>query len=292
MITSPSNQHIAALRALQSFKGRAEAGAFLIEGPHLVDVALDAHVLPHLLVYDPEHLGHTEAGQRLLERLDELGARGVSVYDAAPVAVERASDTRAPQGIVGAVALEDCAPDRVRARRRGRNRPLVAILDAIADPGNLGTILRSALAADVDEVWCTPGCADPFNPKVVRAASGAHFFLPVRVGLSWEEIAERATGAPAVRQVLLAEANARTPYSAVDLTRRTGLIIGNEAHGPSAEARRLTTKPITIPMWNSIESLNAAVAASVIFFEAARQRREREDASKHSGPRSDELDQE
>lgn len=295
MITSPSNQHIAALRALHTPKGRAEAGAFLIEGPHLVDVALDARILPQLLVYDPDHLARTEQGQRLLSRLGALAAQGIPVYEAAPPAIDRASDTRTPQGIAGSVALEDVAPDKVRGRRRGRNRPVVAILDAIADPGNLGTILRSALAADADEVWCAPGCADPMNPKVVRAASGASFFLPVRADLSWDEIAERLRGAPAVRQVLLAEAGAKQPYSSVDLTRRTGLIIGNEAHGPSPEARHLTTQPITIPMWNSVESLNAAVAASVILFEAARQRREREEALKHSEqpePRPGENNQE
>lgn len=276
MITSPSNQHIAALRSLQNAKGRAEAGAFLIEGPHLVEAALDAHITPTLLVYDPEHLSRSEAGQRLLGRLGTLAAQGAAVYEAAPTAIERASDTRTPQGIVGAVALEDCAPDRVRARRRGRSRPLVVVLDGIADPGNLGTILRSALASDADEVLIAPGCVDPLSPKVVRAGAGAHFYLPVRTGLDWDEIKTWVHGAPSVRQILLAEAEGNRPYDSFDLTVRTALVICNEAHGASPEAAKLSRLHVSIPMWNKVESLNAAVAASVILFEAARQRRVRE----------------
>lgn len=276
MITSPSNQHIADLRALHTQKGRAATGAFLLEGPHLLDAALDAHALPRQIVYDPDALGRNAVGRRLLARIEDARACGAAVYEAAPAAIERASDTRTPQGVLAAVASGDVAPDHVRARRRGRPRPLVLVLDALGDPGNLGTVLRSALAADVDEVWLGPGCADALSPKVVRAGSGAHFFLPVRADLGWEAIRERLRGAPAMRQVLLADAGAQRPYDALDLTVRTALIIGNEAHGPSAEAARLATTRVTIPMWNRVESLNAAVAASVVLFEAARQRRAHE----------------
>jgi RNA methyltransferase, TrmH family len=189
MITSPANQHIALLRSLQTAKGREAEGLFLIEGPHLLVAALDAQVTPRLLVYDPLALERTVEGRRLLERVADARAAGVEVYEALPSAIERASDTRTPQGIVAAVALADVAPDRTRARRRGRARPVLLALDALADPGNLGTILRSALAADADEALLSPGCADPFAPKVVRAGAGAHFHLPMRVGLAWDEIA-------------------------------------------------------------------------------------------------------
>jgi TrmH family RNA methyltransferase len=273
MITSTSNQHVAALHALHAPKGREAAGQFLVEGPHLITAMLDAQVRPRTVLYDPDALGRTVAGRRLLDRLTELAANGVETYEAAPHAIERACETRSPQGIVAAVATREVAPDTVRARRRGRARPLLIVLDALSDPGNMGTVLRSALAADVDEVLLAPGCADPLAPKVVRAGSGALFHLPVRVDLAWEEIAQRLAGAPRVRQVLVAEAGARRTYDACDLTRRTALIIGNEAHGPSPEAARLATERVSIPMWNKVESLNAAVAASVILFEAARQRR-------------------
>ncbi len=289
MITSPANQHISALRALQQPKGREAAGAFLLEGPHLLDAAFDADVRPLSLVFDPDTLGRTPAGRQLLGRIEEARDSGIPAYEATAQALERAADTRTPQGVVAAIAREDVSPEKVRARRRGRARPLIVVLDALADPGNEGTILRAALAADVDEVLLAPGSADPFSPKVVRAGSGAHFHIPIRTGLSWDEIAERLRGAPAVRQVLLAEAEARTPYDAVDMTRRTAIIIGNEAHGPSTQAARLATTPVRIPMWNKVESLNAAVAASVILFEAARQRRAKE-AEKERSDAADERD--
>ena len=275
-ITSAANQHIALLRSLHTPKGRAAEGAFLVEGPHLLDAAFDAHITPLLITYDPDAVERTPDGRRLLARLLDAQAAGAALYEAAPNAIARASDTQAPQGIVAAVALEDVAPDRVRARRRGRARPLLLALDALSDPGNVGAILRSALAADVDEVLLAPGCADPFAPKVVRAGSGAHFFLPIRADLAWEEIAQRFAGAPPTQQVLLAEASGRRAYDECDLTQRTALIIGNEAHGPSKDAARLATERISIPMWNRVESLNAAIAASVVLFEAGRQRRAKE----------------
>jgi TrmH family RNA methyltransferase len=272
-ITSLSNPHVLALRALHAARGRAEAGAFLIEGPHLLDATLDAGVVPSLVLYAPEALERTPAGRRLMGRLEAARAEGAEILDATAVVVARASDTQTPQGVVASVPASAVAPEPVRARRRGRSRPLVLVLDELSDPGNLGTLLRSALAADVDEVWLTHGSADALAPKVVRAASGAHFHLPARAGLSWEMVAQRLQGAPHMQQVLLAEPSGAQPYDAFDLTQRTALIVGNEARGPSREAARLATARAGIPMWNKVESLNAAVAASVILFEAGRQRR-------------------
>lgn len=278
MITSGSNPRILQLRALHTPKGRDAAGLFLIEGPHLLEAALDAHITPRLIVYDPDTLGRSVESRRLLERILDAQASGAETLEATPPAIERASDARTPQGVVGAVALEDLAPEKIRARRRGRSRPLLLALDALADPGNMGTILRSALAADVDEALLGPECVDPFSPKVVRAGAGAHFHLPMRHGLRWPEIAERFAGAPVAEQVLVAEASGHIPYDEVDLTRRTALIVGNEAHGVSHQASALATERVSIPMWNKVESLNAGIAASVILFEAARQRRSHERA--------------
>ena len=278
MITSGSNPRILQLRALHTPKGRDAAGLFLIEGPHLLEAALDAHITPRLIVYDPDTLGRSVDGRRLLERILDAQAPGMEALEATPPAIERASDARTPQGVVGGVALEDLAPEKIRARRRGRARPLLLALDALADPGNMGTILRSALAADVDEALLGPECVDPFSPKVVRAGAGAHFHLPIRHGLRWPEIAERFAGAPVAEQVLVAEASGHVAYDEVDLTQRTALIIGNEAHGISHQAAALATERVSIPMWNKVESLNAGIAASVILFEAARQRRAHERA--------------
>jgi TrmH family RNA methyltransferase len=286
MLTSPSNKRIQWLHTLHTAKGRQEAGAFLLEGPHLLEAALDAHLRPLLIVYDSEALGRTKDSARLLGRIGEAAASGVEVFTASPAAIERAGETRTPQGVVAALARTDVAPDKVRARRRGRARPFLLVLDTLSDPGNVGTLLRSALAADVDEVLLGPGGADVYAPKVVRAAAGSHFLLPMRANLSWREIATRLHGAPPARQILLAEAGAKRAYDTVDLTVRTALIVSNEAHGASAEARRLATESVSIPMWNKVESLNAAIAGSVVLFEGARQRRAAERAEREQSASS------
>lgn len=271
-ITSPHNPKVGFLRTLHTAKGRKEAGAFLIEGPHLVAEALKARIPLDLVLIDPDAF----ANDPLLGEVAFLAEEGVEVIGAAPAVIERVSETLTPQGIVAVVPLASLAAEKLRAQRRGRLRPLVLVLDDLRDPGNVGTILRSALAADVDVVLLTPNCADPFAPKVVRSASGAHFHLPILAQQSWEAITAYLGGSPKMQQILVAD-SAAADYADLDLTQRTAIIIGNEAHGPSAAARKLATHNIRIPMYNGVESLNAAIAASVLLFESVRQRKAKGD---------------
>jgi TrmH family RNA methyltransferase len=141
------------------------------------------------------------------------------------------------------------------------------ILDRVRDPGNLGTILRTALAARVEQVLLTPGTVDLTNPKAVRAAMGAHLHLPV-AQLGWEPIA----GVTAGCDVWLAEASGDAFYTAVDWTRPVALIVGGEASGAGRQARSLAQASVSIPMSADVDSLNTAVATAVILFEVARQR--------------------
>jgi TrmH family RNA methyltransferase len=142
----------------------------------------------------------------------------------------------------------------------------------------MGTILRTALAADVESVLLTPGCVDYYSPKVLRAAAGAHLTLPVETELSWAAIEERVAvhchapfGGDQLLHVLLAEASSPSKYYDLDLTKPFALIIGNEAHGPSQAAHALATHSISIPLASGVESLNAAIATSIILYEAVRQ---------------------
>jgi TrmH family RNA methyltransferase len=146
---------------------------------------------------------------------------------------------------------------------------IILVLDAIQDPGNMGALLRSAEAVGVAEVLGASGTVDVYSPKVVRAAMGAHMRLAITQDLSWDAIAERLA---LVDQVYAADAAATMPYFAADWRQPSALIIGNEAHGLSDNARALARSPIGIPMHGRAESLNAAVAGSVILFEALRQR--------------------
>jgi len=146
---------------------------------------------------------------------------------------------------------------------------LALIADRISDPGNLGTILRTALAAEVDAVFLNPGTVDPFNPKVVRGAMGAHFHLPI-VQMETSEIGKFLCGT----DMWVAEAGLGIPYYQVDWNKPSAIVIGSEAHGPSDELRSIATGSIHIPISALAESLNASVAAAVILFEIARMRGE------------------
>lgn len=254
MITSTANQHVKWLRALaESARERRRECSFVIEGVRLVSDALAAGAELRLALYAPDQLIATAAGAALLERLRALPR----CLPATPTAVAAAADTEQPQGVIAAVAWPELPP-----------RPgLRLVLDEIQDPGNVGTLLRSAAAVGVGLIICAPGTADPFSPKVARAAMGAHFVAPLRL-LSWNEIATELIG----YTVYAADSAGAQPYYAIDWRQPAALIIGNEAHGLSAAARALARQTITIPMAGPIESLNAGVAGSIIMFEALRQR--------------------
>ena len=257
-ITSVSNPRIKQLRSLlANRKDRRRERLFVIEGVRLVEEALRSETRIASLLYDPEQLGGSERGAALMERVRDL--RGAYVASAEVLAA--VSDTVTPQGVVAAVNWPELPPP---------GAGIQLVLDAVQDPGNVGTLLRSAEATGVAGVFCISGTADVYSPKVVRAAMGAHFRLPLRQDLHWNELDEALTAAD---NIYIADAQGRMPYYAADWRQPSTLIIGNEANGVSDEARARSTKALVIPMAPDVESLNAAIAGSVILFEAARQRR-------------------
>ncbi len=275
VITSPTNPRISKLRDLHTTRGRKKSGLFLMEGIHLLEVLLDAGIMPQEVYYQPDVLQRTARGRALFARL--LNASGIAperLVEVSERVMGTLGEVQTTLGVVSVLSLDAFAPARLRARRPAMQRPMLLILDDLADPGNMGTILRTALAADVDEVLLTSNCVDCFSPKVVRAAVGAHVALPIATDLSWAAIAERvAMHCANTPRVLLAEPGGKQMYDEQDLTEPFALIIGNEAHGPSEEARSLATLTITIPLANGVESLNAAMAAGIVLYEAVRQAR-------------------
>ena len=273
LITSPSNPRISRLHDLHTTRGRKKSGLFLMEGPHLLEALLDAQIVPREVYYQPELLQRTAKGRSLLDRLVHPSTLPAErLVEVSERVIESLGEVQTSQGVVSVLAQDAFQPELVGARRPAALRPALLILDELADPGNMGTILRTALAADVAEVLLTPGCVDCFSPKVVRAAAGAHIALPLATDLAWETIAERINShCREERRVLLAEAESSHLYYQQDLRRPFALIIGNEAHGPSPEARGLASLAISIPLANGVESLNAAIAAGIILYEAVRQ---------------------
>ena len=257
MIESQANPHVKHIRSLAADrKDRRRERLFVLEGVRLVADALAGGALLDLVLYAPDQLTPTLAGQALLDQLETLA---VAHPASAPV-VAAASDTVHPQGVVALAHWPQVDPGVPG---------ITLVLDAIQDPGNMGTLLRSAEAVGVAEVLCATGAVDVYSPKVVRAAMGAHMRLAIAQDLSWDAISERLA---LVDQVYAADAEASMPYFAADWRQPSALIIGNEAHGLSEDARMLARSPIGIPMHGRTESLNAAVAGSVILFEALRQR--------------------
>jgi TrmH family RNA methyltransferase len=275
MITSPSNPRIVKLHHLQSVRGRKKSGFFLLEGPHLLEAMLDAQLSPSEVYYQPELLQRTPEGQRLFKRLLSLPTmKSDQLVEVNERVIETIGDVQSSQGVVSVLPLDILSPTLLRKQRPFLLRPVLLILDDIADPGNMGTILRTALAADVEAVLLTPGCVDYFSPKVVRSAAGAHMALPVEVSLSWPQIEERIQE-HCQGYVLLAEANGKHVYFEQDLSRPFALIVGNEAHGPSARAQAQASQTIMIPLANNVESLNVAMATGILLYEAVRQRKGR-----------------
>lgn len=275
MLTSPHNPRVRQLLDLQTTKGRKKSGLFLMEGPHLLTALLDAGIIPAEVYYEAAFSRRTPKGQALLERLkrapDFLPDQLIEVSERVIAAL---GDVETSQGIICVLSLAQFSPERTRARRGKAQRGVLLILDRLADPGNVGTILRTALAADAAAVLLTTESVDCFSPKVVRAAAGAHVALPIEGNLSWPQIAERARQhCGAQTCVLLAEGSSPTRYYEQDFRAPFALIIGSEAHGPSHEARELATQTLSIPLANGVESLNAAMAAGIILYEAVRQNR-------------------
>jgi TrmH family RNA methyltransferase len=257
MIESQANPHVKLIRSLAADrKDRRRERLFVIEGVRLVADALAGGARLDLALYAPAQLELTRAGQALLDQLETLAV----AHPASAQVVAAASDTVHPQGVVVVARWPQIEPGVPG---------IMLVLDAIQDPGNMGALLRSAEAVGVAEVLGTIGTVDVYSPKVVRAAMGAHMHLALTQDLSWDAIAERLA---LVDQVYAADAAAKMPYFAADWRQPSALIIGNEAHGLSEDARALARCPVGIPMHGRAESLNAAVAGSVILFEALRQR--------------------
>ena len=254
MITSTHNSKIQMVRGLLGrSKERRETEAFVAEGVRLVEEALKAE-WPFRFVLAGERLSG-----RGRELVAELQARGVETEIVADNLMQSVGETENPQGILAVL-------DQWRLPIP-QSISFALILDQIRDPGNLGTLLRTAAAVGVQAVLLPPESADAFAPKVVRAGMGAHFRLAVHA-LTWEEIRTTTQGL----KIHLADMEGELSCWQADLRSPLALIVGGEAAGASQPARELATGRVSIPMPGKSESLNAAVAGAILMFEVLRQR--------------------
>ena len=253
MITSPQNPKLKLVRSLQGrAKARHKENAFLVEGVRLFEESVKAKSKILFVLYDRSL---SERGRELLNSLEDIDIEEVD-----GALLKSISDTETSQGILAVLANSPLPiPD---------SPDFLLILDQIRDPGNLGTLIRTAAAAGVDAVIFPPNTTDAFGPKVLRAGMGAHFRIPI-ITMNWDAIKDRVQGLT----VYLAEMEGDVAYTEANLKEGCALIIGGEAEGASKSARDLADAEIYISMKDETESLNAAVAGAIVLFEVGRQRK-------------------
>lgn len=254
MISSTSNSKVKYVRRLQQDRRfREREQAFVVEGARWLDEVASAGRTPRFLFYTESWLSDPQNAALLAQSPGEPFMVSQEVMSAM-------SDVVTPPGVLLVLPMEP--------RPLPQHPDLLLILDAVRTPGNLGAMLRTAAAAGVDGVLLGPGTVDLYNPKVIRGAMGAHLRLPVH-SMEWAQTREVTKGLA----VYLATIDGTLPYTDANWRQPSALIIGSEASGPGTAASELATQSVYIPMHARTESLNAAIAAAVILFEAARQRR-------------------
>jgi RNA methyltransferase, TrmH family len=285
MISSTHNPKLKLIRVLQGrAKERRENGAFVVEGVRLVEEAVNANWQIRFVLFDET------LNERGRLQVESLKSRGVDVEEISTSLMKSLSETESPQGIVAVLEIAQLPITN--------SLNFILIPDQIRDPGNLGTLLRTAAAAGVQAVLLPPETTDAFAPKVLRSGMGAHFCLPIH-SMSWDEIGQVVAGSASHLskqddsnredsarltknvypsgathprlQVFLADMDGQSCWE-TNLLQPLALIIGGEADGASESARKLANQKISIPMTGNIESLNAGVAGSVLMFEVVRQR--------------------
>ena len=269
MITSENNAKLKEMIKLQkNARHRKKEGLFVAEGIKLVKEAAKYGKLRQVLIRESLWMDRWQEKPES-EIAEEFSGenRRVGVDVVPDDLFDLAADTVTPQGILGMVDMPSYSQEEILNSPAG----LYLLLDDLRDPGNLGTMIRTSEAAGVAGVIMSKGPVDLFNPKVVRATMGAIFRVPfLYVESLPETIRQMKQKNISVYGTILEESRV---YDDPDYTKPSGIVVGNEANGISKEVRESLSGRIHIPMAGSVESLNAAVAAAIVLYEASRQRR-------------------
>lgn len=260
VITSVRNAHVLSARKLMKRGIRDARREFLVEGAMGVEQALQNGGRMIALFVD-------ESGNNIAELSRAARARKVPVMEVAEPVMRAIASTATPPGLVAVCEFVDWgAADLLR-----RKLSLVVVLAGVRDPGNAGTIVRSCAAIGVDALFLGDTTVDIYNPKFVRATAGSMFNLPFarNVEIPWllEELGKGALNR------IAADPKGDVVYDQVDLNVPTAFILGNEARGVAPGVAEACDALVSIPMTDAVESLNVGMAATVLLFEAARQRR-------------------
>jgi TrmH family RNA methyltransferase len=247
-IESAQNKIIKEINALKMKKERDRTGLFVLEGERLVGEAVGAEYIAVSEDYDGD--------------IPEVPI----LYKIRPDVFSKLSETVNSQGIIAVCRQMSYDAEEVLNKKN----PLFAVLENVNDPGNMGTILRTADAAGADAVFISKGSVDMYNPKTVRATMGSIFHLPIFKDVDMGELVSKFKEKN-ITTVAALLSGTSTPYD-VDMTKGCAILIGNEANGLTAEMAEKADVPVLIPMPGKAESMNAGVAAGILIYEAVRQR--------------------
>ena len=258
MLSSPKNPWIKQLRKLHQAKYRRSQQQFLLEGTHLVQEAIATQYPLTAVCATPEWQVRHPA---LWADLQACSERQELVSHEVMSAI---ATTATPDGII-AIAPQQESQSSVRSSPQ-----FGIVLENLQDPGNLGTLIRTAVAVGSDGLWLSDNSVDLTHPKVLRASAGQWFRIPKQVIADLPQ--QLSTWQGQGCQILATAADGKVSYWDIDFTLPTVLLLGNEGNGLSTEMLTAATQTIAIPMVNAVESLNVGVAAAVIGFEALRQK--------------------
>jgi len=260
-ITSTKNPLIKSLHALADRDIQASDDRLVVEGVRMIEEALASGVAVEVILYDPAAM----TGSRAAAVLDRARQQRVRLVTATARVVAACSQVETAQGIIAVVVHPRAALSDVLASPQ----LIVVIADRIQDPGNMGAIIRTADAAGASAVVSTTGSVDARNPKAVRATMGSLFHLPVTSAPTPQLVA--ALRERHVR-ILLADPAGAFDYTQVDYRSPIAIVLGNEGEGPDALWRTASPTTVRIPLYGRADSLNVAVAAAVLLYEARRLR--------------------
>lgn len=262
VICSDQNPLIKKLRKLQQKKHRDASGQFVIEGMNLVEEAIQKGIeIDSLLISD------TFSEEEFSAIQAPSGLRIEKVHHSL---FEKLTDARSGVGVVAIVNKP--RQDKADVEAVFRNGTNYVVLDRLQDPGNIGTIVRTAVAAGYDGVIALKGTADLYSPKVLRATAGMIFHIPILFLEDVDELVELAKATD--KNIAVTTPVGGVPYFDCDLREDVLLVIGNEGNGISPELIEAASLRVTLPMYGSIESLNAAVSAAILMYERVRPERD------------------
>ena len=257
MITSSQNPLVKQIRRLHRAKGRQEQNLLLLEGTHLLETALEVNCSLDTVCYSPQwQVKYSQLYEQVLTR-----SRRVECVS--PEVLQQLATTVNPDGVIAIIDRDFQNLSLIKSPKLG------LILERIQDPGNLGTIIRSAVATGVESLWTSEDSVEFDNPKVLRASAGAWFHLPKQSSPDLGKLIHdyQTQGI----QVIATQMNAPKSYWDIDFTRSTIILLGNEGAGLSPDLAQLADETVRIPLASGVESLNVAIAAALLLYEAQRQ---------------------